>query len=406
MLPRELKPEYFAGYPPESRNLVVNYLGTLQQLPLSFVPALLRELIDYDFKFPAERKARERELANLGSLSIGQVKEWFKGFSEISLSPQLEAFDWAKSPAQFVEQLAAHLWSTHQIDAFRMASNDYADRLRSAVPPEAPAIPRLGITVIGQGVASYDQPLFRKLRSQGAYFSGVKPENGLRRLLDAVVARATAHPSPYDHWYIDGGEPVDHSPAITCVSYQRLEPARAALLRRMQSELERPGMGPEALRTFLARMRPSDLGMDGVRSDRPKDEVLDHFEVSLLTEGSGTQIFSTVFAQWAAREALQRAQPLTLLVRFAPRQRQKPMNEMLSAAPAGAEVDLAGSLVDADMGAYYNWLNQQRLPGAEQSSFLVWFEGHSQALVVGPSTPRGTESTSSVDLGQLLAWTV
>jgi len=66
MLPRELKPEYFAGYPPESRKLVVNYLGTLQQLPLSFVPALLRELIDYDFKFPAERKARERELANLG----------------------------------------------------------------------------------------------------------------------------------------------------------------------------------------------------------------------------------------------------------------------------------------------------------------------------------------------------
>ena len=29
-----------------------------------------------------------------------------------------------------------------------------------------------------------------------------------------------------------------------------------------------------------------------------------------------------------------------------------------------AELDLAGSLVDADMGAYYNWLNQQRLPGA------------------------------------------
>jgi hypothetical protein len=28
-------------------------------------------------------------------------------------------------------------------------------------------------------------------------------------------------------------------------------------------------------------------------------------------------------------------------------------------------------LIDADMGAYYNWLNQQRLPGVEQSSFLV-----------------------------------
>jgi hypothetical protein len=80
------------------------------------------------------------------------------------------------------------------------------------------------------------------------------------------------------------------------------------------------------------------------------------------------------------------------------------MNEMLSAVEARPELDFVGSLVDADFGAYYNWLNQQRLPGAEQSSFLVWFEGHSQALLIGPSTPRGTESTSAADLKQLLAW--
>ena len=146
--------------------------------------------------------------------------------------------------------------------------------------------------------------------------------------------------------------------------------------------------------------------MDRAGDDNARDEVMRRFEVSLLTEGSGTQVFSTSFAQWAAREALRRAQPLTLLVRFAPRQRQRPMNELLSAVAARPELDFVGSLVDADFGAYYNWLNQQRLPGAEQSSFLVWFEGHSQALVIGPSMPRGTESTSAADLGQLLAWAV
>jgi hypothetical protein len=408
MLPRDLKPEQFAGYPPEARKLVANYLGTLQQLPLSFLPGLLRELIDYDFKFPAERKAREKELVNLHSLSAGQLKDWFQEFEQIRLSPELEAFDWVKSPAQFVEQLSAHLWTTHQLDAFRKASNDYADRLSSAVPPEPPPVPRLGITVIGQGVASYDEPLFRKLRAHGAYFSRVNPEGGLRRLLDAVAARAKNHPAAFGHWYIDGGDEADHAPALTCVSYKALEPARAALLRRMQPEFDRPGMGPEALRTLLAQMRPADLGMAGVSksNDKPREQVLERFEVSLLTEGSGTQIFSTSFAQWAAREALRRAQPLTLLVRFAPRQQQRPMNELLSAAAARPEFDFVGSLVDADMGAYYNWLNQQRLPGAEQSSFLVWFEGHSQALAIGPSMPRGTESTSPADLEQLLAWTL
>src|SRR5437588_4965219 len=170
MLPRDLKPEKFAGYPSEARKLATNYLATLQQLPLSFVPSLLRELIDYDFKFPAERKAREKELANLASLSPAQIKELFQDFAQISLSPQLEEFDWAKSPAQFVERLSAHLWSTHQLDAFRKASNDYADHLRSAAPPDPPPVPRLGITIIGRGVASYAEPLFRKLRAHGAYF--------------------------------------------------------------------------------------------------------------------------------------------------------------------------------------------------------------------------------------------
>jgi len=174
----------------------------------------------------------------------------------------------------------------------------------------------------------------------------------------------------------------------------------------MQPEIERPGMGPEALRTLLAQMRPADLGMDRVGTGKSGDETLERFEVSLFTEGSGTQIFSTSFTQWAAREALRRAQPITLLVRFAPRQRQKPMNELLSSVQASPELDFVGSLIDGDLGAYYNWLNQQRLPGAEQSSFLVWFEGHSQALAIGPSMARGTESTSAADLGQLLQWTV
>ena len=399
MLPIDLKPEQFKDYPPEARKLVTEYVGALQRLPLTFVPSLLREVIDYDFKFPPERTAIEKELANLNSLSAEQVKEWFQGFAQISQSAKLENFDWVNSPAQFVEQLSAHLWSTHQLDAFRKAAMDYASRLQAAVPPEPPAAPRLGIAVIGQGASAHDEPLFRKLRAHGGYFSQVNPERGLETLLNAVAARAKAHPAPYAHWYIDGGEEASHDPALTCVSYKALEPARAILLRRMHGEIQKPGMGPETLRTLLAQMRPADLGMD-----KAGDVVLDRFQLKLLTEGSGTQIFSTTFAQWAARETLRRAQPLTLLVRFAPRQRQQPMNELLSGVRSNADLDPAGSLVDADMGSYYTYLNQQRLTGAEKSSFLVWFEGHKEALAIGPALPRGTASSSPTDLKQLLTW--
>jgi hypothetical protein len=79
------------------------------------------------------------------------------------------------------------------------------------------------------------------------------------------------------------------------------------------------------------------------------------------------------------------------------------MNELLSEAPPNSQLDPLGSLIDADLGSYYHWINQQRLSGAEQSSFLVWFEGHSQALVVAPSLPRGVNSDSVMDIKGLLS---
>src|SRR5690348_6723642 len=215
MLPRDLRPEQFSRYPPEARKLVTNYIAALKRLPLSFLPSLLRESIEYDYKFPPERKALERELANLSSLSDDQLQERMKGFAQIRISAELQNFDWINAPAQFVEQLSSYLWTTHQLDAFRAAAMEYADHLHAAVPPEPPSVPRLGITVVGQGVAAYDEPLFRKLRAHGAHYTHVNPENGLRLLLDAVATRANAHSAAYAHWYIDGGKAAECDATVT-----------------------------------------------------------------------------------------------------------------------------------------------------------------------------------------------
>ena len=397
MLPSDLKPEQFAGYPSQARKLAVTHLRTLQQLPLSFLPVFLREVIDYDFRFPAERTAIDHELFTLSSLTPAQIKDWFQAFLQLSLSPKLETFDWINQPAQFVEQLSAYLWTTHQLDAFREAAVTYGNRLQKGAPEQI-AVRRLGIAIIGQGVASWNEPLFLNLRKHGTYFNQVKPENGVDLLLAAVEARAKAHPVPYGHWYIDGGHAADHSSLLSCVSFQKMEPLRAALLKDIQTETAKPGMGPEELRSHMARLSSVDLGID-----KTGDDVLERFQVKLLTEGSGTQIFSTTFVQWTTREVLRRAQPVSLFARFAPRQRQRPMNELLSGSGTNLELDPVGSLIDADMAAYYQWINQQRLPHSEQSSFLVWFEGHKHALAISPSLPRGTESSSTLDLEQLLS---
>jgi len=399
MLPAELTADNFDGYPPEARKLAVGSLSVFRRLPLTFLPNLLREIIEYDFRFPSERRTIEKELANLNSLSTQETNDWLSGFAQIRLLPSLEAMDWVGDPAQFVEQLSAFLWSSQQLDDFRNAAVAYGDRLRKVVPADSPPAPRLGIAVIGKGVDEYEKPLFQKLRSYGTYFDRIKPENGLNTLLNAVTARAQSLPAAYGHWYVDGGQAASPHPAVACISYAALGAARVALSARIRNEIEKPGIGPEKLRSLLARMRPEDLGFS-----KEGDPILNRFQLRILTEGSGTQIFSTTFVQWTAREVLRRAQPLTLLVRFAPRQRQKPMNALLLANPANAELDPMGSLVDGDMGAYYNWINQRSLAGAEQSSFLAWFENHSQAVAIGPSMPRGTASTESATLANLLAW--
>lgn len=400
MLPRELQAEQFREYPPEARELMVAYLGLLRQMPTILVASLLREVIGYDWKFSAERRQIDGQLSYCAFLSPEQLRALFAGFERIHLDSTLLDIDWVKNPMLFSERLTAYLWSSHQIDAFRAAATDYAATVSQMLPPEEPKLPRLGLAVIGQGVEKAGFSLFRKLRPYGVHFTQVDPENGLRILVEAVAARAAEHPIPFGHWYIDGGAALVVSSQVTTVSYEALQPLRSQVLKRMQQVIQSGSGGAELMESTLASISPEQLGM----SREGQEGVLDHFEVSLFTQGSGTQIFSTTFVMWAAREAIRRAEPVTLLAHFTPRQRQRPMNELIEGKSARLELDPEGSLLDADMAAYYTWLDQQRLSHADESSFLVWFEDHNELLAIAPGLPRGTQSSSAGNLQRILTW--
>lgn len=397
MTPSELKPEQFSGYPLQARQIATEQIAVFRQLPLGFVPLLLRELIAYDWKFPAERKELDHQLRYLSDMPHEQLEHEMATFRSLRLSPELEQVDWVNAPGQFSEKLAAHLWATHQMDGFRAASIEYVRKLNAAAPKEQLPIARLGVVLIGKGVAENQYPLFRKLRPHGTYFNNVQPENGCEILLEALAARAKAQAIPFGHWYIEGGESEHEYVGLTYISYKSMDGVRNAVLNKMRN-MTQAGSGPEALRSSLARMQPSDLGLAGTGDEA----VLNRFQVSVLAEGSGTQIFSTTFVQWAAREVLRRAQPVTLLARYAPRQAEQSMEQLLAGAAHTPVPDANGSLVDADMGAYYTWINQQRLSGADEGSFLVWFEGHKEALAIGPSVRSGKEESSAIRMDELL----
>jgi hypothetical protein len=400
---RELNSESFARYPAEGRGLAVAHLALLRRVPVALLPLLLLQLQRYDVAFPAERTQLSGEIATLEAMDGKAFDAVMRPFAALDLPDDLRKADWVNRPLQFSERLTAWLWAQHRIDQYHAAAEAYRQVMQQRTAQPSPVTPRWTMVLLGRGIAGPDPPLFRKLAAQGTLFTNIDPAGGTETLLAEAKARAVQHPAAYGHWYIDGGEPLPAG-LLTSVSYPRLAPAARKefdLLHRFSASRNDTSVAAvEAVSSYVAALTPEELGLKGTTADA----ALRAFEVSLLTQGAGCQIFSTTFVQWAARECLHRAQPLTLVARFATRQTAAPMEQLMARDPNTQPQDGPGSLIDADMGTYYTWINQSRLPGNEQSRFLAWREDRSLAFVVSPDLPRGTISDQRANLSQLINW--
>ncbi len=394
MKPGDLQETSFAAYPQSSRALAGEYLAALRAMPLSLLPSYLVQVQQYPTLFPVEA---ERLRLQLNALQARP--ELTQTFAGIELPPELERMDWVQQPALFVGALAGALWQTRQIDAYHQAAEVLFAALPQARRAAGGAAPML-IAVMGRSAAPGRYPLFTRLRKQGLYVRKLDETGAAATLTALLTKRAQGDASAYTHWYVDGGEPWPFTPkaAIEQVSFLVLAPVTDAVLREMDRAV-REGSGPEVLADRLAAIRPEALGLEQVTADAR----MQHFLVSLLTQGSGTQLYSTSFVQAAAVELVRRAQPQTLLLRFAPRCKPASMNDMLEQRAQGVELDADGALVDADMAVYYAWLAMQRQPDGAHATLLVYVEGHGEAFVAGPGVTRGAQSTTPLRVEQLLA---
>lgn len=402
--PEELKPGDFLRYGDEGRCVAVEYLSVLQRMPLSLLVAFLRELHSFDYKFPQEQQKVRFQLAYLTSCTEADQSDMFRPFAEIPVPAKLEEMDWLNDPQSFSQEYATALWAMGKTNQYRQAATDLVAKLAANQPETKLPAPRLVVVSVGRDANGGGVQLFRKLRPYGVRVTNLKPDDAQSELIDLVVERARKYPVPYAHWYVDGGSPWplpdNASQSITQVSYPALGATRQRVLEFMSASTHRDS-GPEMLERRLEHIDPRDLGLDQVTGD-PR---MQYFCAGVFTEGSGTQIFSTTFVQWTAREALERAQPLTMIVRFAPRQKQRPMDELLRRS-AEMETDPEGSLIDGEMGAFYTFLEMRKLPEASRAIFLAWFEGHSESVLVCPTMPAGSESQTPVTMRALLQMAV
>ncbi|MFL6428101.1 MAG: hypothetical protein ACJ71S_07655 [Acidobacteriaceae bacterium] len=397
MTPDQLTAASFSSYPPQARQFATVHLALLQQLPVAVAPAFLREIIAFDSRFPAERHTFERQCLWLESLTPEQRSRLLAPFRQISMPPSLAAKDWVRAPQAFLEELTAYLWSSSQIDTYRRAAQDLL-----AVPlDETPQKNRLVIVVVGKDATAPSPQLFRKLAPHGVMLRNLQwtPETPLQ-LHAAMQQRAASQAAPYTRWYIDGGEAWPHDAAsVDLLSYAQLRPVRENVLERMNRFTQGGPGGAEGMRRMLEGLDPAESGTAAVTVD----PLLQHFITMLFVEGSGTQIYSTSFVQWAARETLRRAQPEQLLVRFAPRQRQRTLNQLFDAATNVEVPDPEGSLRDADISAYYILLDLLRIADPAHITFLAWRENQGTAMLISPRAPAGKSDDASLDLTAALA---
>ena len=377
----------FEGYPPQARLLATQHVALLRSVPLPLLPILLREIASYDWKFPQERLRLERQLTWLSTLDANQRLLLFAPFTRLALPASLSSVDWVNDAADYMERLTAALWASGEMSAFRDASQAYTTQMQRAVPEPAPARARLCVVLLDSSLrnAKGGGAQFAQLRRQGTLLTGIDPGDGNSAVLAAIARRSDQAPA-HAHWYIDGASPAAAGATVTVVSYAALQPVRQRLLARARDLINSQRSGPEELRSMMAHLAPEEVGLS-----RGDDPALARFELSLLAEGSGTQIYATTFVQWAARECLRRAEPETLVLNFQPRQRQQAMNGLLTGAQELGP-DPAGSLIDAEQSAYYTWINLLRLPGAEDAHLLAWQQGSTEAVALGPGFARGTTS--------------
>ncbi len=399
MTPEALDTHSFDRYSSSAKAIALRYLPELKRLPIAVLASFLDQIIAWDWKFPAERTQLTNQLDAFAALPLVESNDLLAEFSQITLPAELTKLDCVNAPGVLLQRLTAYLWSSQQIDRYRTAATVLIDRL--SMPDAAPESMgrRLVIMTLSDELAAEGFPVFVKLRKHGLHATQVDGSGADEWLTKLLERRSTEEPIVYAHWLIDSEaayETTLRGAAPVYLSYQAAEPVRQFVLKLMEHAMVSES-GPEMLRSQLAALTPADC-----RADRfSTDPLLQHFIVDLFANGSGTQIYSTSFMQWAAREILRRAQPKTLIAKIGPRVRQRPFNEFLSAALKADEPDYPGSLIDGDLAAYYTWLEFARLPGADHGVFLAWAAGHREALLIGPGIPKNVSTNNRMRLPRL-----
>lgn len=407
----------------EAATLARTHGEVLARVPATVHAFILVELQKWPLLFGPEQHYQRALLEHFARLPRLELDQAVAGIRRIEAEAGANRLT-ERNPARFQDDAQALLRKRGLIVAWRSEVDGFFQKVDPALeaqlyPADAPR--RLVIQIYASGIAVQREKLWSRFKGAGVRVPlNLEGTNGTEQFLQALfgarehgrtapalfaAAIESAPLSPHDAWLIEShealhalydGKNTDTSArALTGLSYDRLRTYRDDLTRTLNSKIQSGVESPQAFAAYARSLRINPAAGALLYAD----DVLLAFLRDVLLAGNGTLFVNNTFVEWAAVQALRRAQPRILVTRFGVRDKLRPFSSMvLFSQPRRSDQipitqDPVGSFIDVEQLSYYIWLNAEKNPAYRKKTLYVFLaEGVDEMLAIRSDVPAATAS--------------
>jgi hypothetical protein len=369
------------------------------RLPATVSAFILVELQKWPLLFPPEQRYQRALLNHLAGIAASELEQSAAGIARIETESGVTHIG-DRNPARFQDEAQALLRKKGLFVPWRTAVDALFQKIDPALeaqlyPADAPR--RLIVQIYGREIAVQRDKLWRRFKDAGSRVPlNLEGASDTDRFLTALFGASDARGMPAlldAAWIIEAHDALHAlcekktDGALTGLSYDRLRSFRDDLTRTLNAKIQSGVESPQAFAAYARSLRINPAPGALLHAD----DVLLAFVRDVLLTGNGTMIVNNTFVEWAAAQALRRAQPRMLVTRFGVRDKLKPFSSMIMFSQARPTdhvpvvQDPAGSFVDVEQLSYYVWVNAEKNPAYRNKTlYLFLAEGVDEMLVIAP----------------------
>ena len=430
--------QFNAGLTGDAAALARAHDEALTHLPATIQAFILVELRKWPTLFAPEQRYQRALLEHLSALPAADLQKSAAGIARVEAESGCDRI-LRDDPARFQDEAQALLRKQKLVQAWRREVDTFFQEINPALEPRlypADAPRRLVVQLYGSGIAIDRTNLWSRFKGTGvrvplqlegaqesaaflAALFGARETHREPALLASM--HASGQLSPLDTWMVESHQalhelcraeagPAASNTAVTGMSYDLLREYREELMRALYGKVLAGVESPQAFAAYARSLKvaPSPAAL------LYSADILQAFVRDVFLTGNGTLFVNNTFVEWAAVQALRRAQPRMLVTRFGVRHKFRPFSSMLLFSQPRASdqsplvEDPIGSFVDVEQLSYYVWLNAEKGPAYHKRTlYLFLAEGVDELLAIRSDVPgsgaRAPESATLADVCATMA---